>query len=45
MVQRVKQYQPRKCGDNGWARIFPWFRDFNLQLKQGMQENQTEKDK
>ena len=35
--------------DNGvkidcWARIFSWFREYNLELKQGMQEGSTEEE-
>ena len=45
MVQRVKKYQPRKCGEDCWARIFSCFKEYyNLQRKQGMHEGQTEKE-
>ena len=35
---RVKKYQPRKIDKDCWARIFSWFREYDLQRKQGMQE-------
>ena len=44
MVQRVKEYQPRKWCEDYWARIIPWFRECLLQRKQGMQEGQTEEE-
>ena len=44
MVQRVKKYHLRKWGDDCWERIFSWFREYELQRKQGMQESQTEKE-
>ena len=44
MVQRVSKYQPRKCGEDCWARIFSCFKEYNLQRKQGMHEGQTEKE-
>ena len=30
-------------GEDCWARIFSWFREYDLQRKQGVQESQTEK--
>ena len=36
MVQRVKKYQTRKWSDDCWARFFSWFREYDLQRKQGM---------
>ena len=44
MVQRVKKYQPQQWGEDCWAKTFWWFRDYDLQRKQGMQESLTEKE-
>ena len=44
MVWRVKKYQPRKWSEDCWARIFSWFREYDLQCKQGMQESQTKRE-
>ena len=41
MVQRVEKYQPRKWDEGCWASIFSWFREYNLQRKQGMQKKET----
>ena len=37
-------YQPRKWGEDCWARIFSWFGEYELQRKKGMKESQTEKE-
>ena len=29
----VKTYQPRKCGEDCWARSFPWFREHDFAVK------------
>ena len=44
MVQRVNKYQPRKWSEDCSARIFLWFKKYDLQRRQGMKESQTEKD-
>ena len=44
MVRRIKKYQLRKWSEDCWARIFSWFREYNLQRKQGLQEGQTGKE-
>ena len=44
MSRRVNPYQPRKWIEDCWARIFPCFRECDLQRKQSMQESQKEKD-
>ena len=43
MVRRVKKYQPRQWGEDCWERVFSWFRDYDVQRKQGMQKSLTEK--
>ena len=40
MVRRVKKYPPRKWCEDCWTRIFSWFGEYDLKLKQGMQESQ-----
>ena len=42
MVRRVKNMSARKWCEDSWARIFVWFREYDLQGRQGMQESQTE---
>ena len=42
MVHRVKNMSARKWCEDSWARIFVWFREYDLQGWQGMQESQTE---
>ena len=44
VVQRVKTYQPRKRGEDCWAKTFLWFREYDLQRKKGMQESRPEKE-
>ena len=36
--------QPREWVEDCWARTFSWFGAYYLQLKNGMQESQTEKE-
>ena len=43
MVQRVEKYQPRKWSEDCRAKIFSWFREYDLQRKKGMRESQMEK--
>ena len=31
LVRRSKKYRVRKWSENCWARIFSWFREYNLQ--------------
>ena len=39
MVLTGKKYQPRKRGEDCWARIFSLFREYDLQRKQGTQKS------
>ena len=45
MIQRVEKCQPRKWSEDCLARIFSWFKEYDLLRKQGMQESQTGKEK
>ena len=38
----IRHRQPRKWGEDCWARIFLWFRGYELQRRKGVQERQTE---
>ena len=44
IVQRVKKYQHPMWNDDCCARIFSWFREYDLQRKKGVKESQTEKE-
>ena len=39
-----QKYQPRKWSEDCWARIFSWFREYDLQRKESMQERKTEEE-
>ena len=32
-----QKYEPCQMGEDCWARIFSWFREYDLQQKKGMQ--------
>ena len=44
MSKRVRTYETRKWCEDCRAKIFSWFREYDLQRKQGMQESRTEKE-
>ena len=41
-VRRSKKYWIRKWGEHCWARIFSWFREYNLQRIQSMKERESD---
>ena len=44
LVRRNMQYRIRKWGEECWARIFSWFREYNLQRAHCMKEDSTEEE-
>ena len=44
IVRRIKTYWLREWSEACWARILSWFREYNLQREQGMQEGWTEEE-
>ena len=43
-VRRSKTYRARRWGEDCWARIFAWFREYKLQRIQSMKVGSTEEE-